>query len=360
MTGFMDGMLYDDELYFNGELGYVLKYSLSTFQASLVARLTENLDVITRRWIQVGEDVYLISNNGYQIINCIYDNKTLVLREKYLQDCVGNVRIKEAFLINRQIWCIPTKTSQKILIFDVNSKKIKFTESISELLHREKISLDAEDIMTIKCVSDKLFFTLDTGKELICYAVNKKMAEKYYISDNVIVSGFEMEGEDIWFRAKYGIALYRWNREHGITSVIKLPEQTELEKSECNAKLICLSNGRKILLPTISNTIAYYDGKENCLKRINGKNQFSHRKGFEKGTFSIGNIECNGKLWLFPWASETLVEIDVETMNAKCHFIELGVKEQKKIDYLRWNMKQVHYESKTEPLEMLLEIITQE
>lgn len=358
MTGFMDGVIiHRNELYFEGELGYIVRCDLETLQASLVSRILEKQRMVIRRWILEGEDVYLVANEGYSIVHCVMSDDKLIYRAIYMFDCNENVRIKEAFKIKNQIWCIPSKMNQKAMIMNMESKTVELTDSLAEFLKRDEIELSSEDVMTIKCVQDRLYWTLDIGNDLLCYDVNTKKAEVYHIGDDVEVSGFELDEEDVWFRAKHGISLHRWNQVRGIDLSVALRDENELEKSEINAKIIRLSNGKKVLLPTFSNTIAYYDDNNDSLIRIRTNDKLFHKVGMERASFTIGNIEHDGKLWIFPWASDGIIEIDIETMEAQRHLVGLREAEQEHIDVLRWHSRQIHHESDTESLEKLIRMM---
>ncbi|MDI9508552.1 MAG: hypothetical protein QM217_01810, partial [Bacillota bacterium] len=88
------------------------------------------------------------------------------------------------------------------------------------------------------------------------------------------------------------------------------------------------SNGRLILLPIYSNRVFFLDDNMKSLRSVSGMEGCTHVKGRENATFSIGNIEYQGKLILLPWASNGFIEIDIEDMTADCYDVKMSEKDE--------------------------------
>ena len=180
---------------------------------------------------------------------------------------------------------------------------------------------------------------------------------EYFISDEINISGFEVDGNNFWLRGKTGIALYKWNPQEGIIGNYLLRDMDELERSERNAKVISTSNGRIILLPAFSDSIVYLDEKEGCLKRVRSKEKFAHLSGLEKTTFSIGNMEIDNELFLFPWSEEKLICIDLGTMEARSCSMKISQEFLDKKQWLQWKRHIIQYESEDNRLSTKIELI---
>ena len=90
---------------------------------------------------------------------------------------------------------------------------------------------------------------------------------------------------------------------------------------------------------------------------MKGKEEFCHLSGLEKVSFSIGNIEIDNKLILFPWAEEKLICIDLEKMEAESYPMEIGQEYYDKMLWLQWKRYPVRYESEDNELIQIIELL---
>lgn len=361
ISGFIDAYINDNNICFvDGNSGAFYKYSINSNILTLNTLLYANnqcLRILPRRIINYEECLYFISNNGYIIYKGKFINDSIVVDLVCEYQTTSAIKIKEAFLIDGEIWCVPSSLNQKVMIYDIKNEKFIPYNLYSEL-KRCNISAENVNIMTIKYADNSFFFTLETGTELIKYNVESRSVTRYEIPDKLQVSGFDYDGKYFWLRSKYGVSLYKWDLNEETIISYHLNDMNESEKGECNAKVIVLSNGKVVLLPSYCNSVIYLDQNENCLKRVKGLEDICHVKGKEKYTFSIGNAEINGRLILYPWAGEQLISIDLADMKAETHRLIINEEEHEKLQFFYWRTKQLIYETEENTLSTLLKRLT--
>lgn len=353
ISGFLDAYVDTNNIWFvDGSKGAVFKYSINSRRLNLNTLLYGNnqcLKMIPRRIINYEDYLYFISNDGYIIYKGTFINDSIVVDLVCEYQNTSAIRIKDAFLIDDKIWCIPTSLSQKVMIYDLKNEKFIPYNLYSEL-KRCNITVENVNIMTIKYVDNSFFFTLETGTELIKYNVESRSVTRYEIPNKLQVSGFDYDGKYFWLRSKYGVSVHKWSLNAETIMSYYLDDMNESEKGECNAKVVVLSNGKVILLPTYCNSVIYLDQNENCLKRVKGLEDICHVKGKEKYTFSIGNAEIKGRLILYPWAGEQLISIDLTDMKAETHRLTINEEEHEKLQFFYWRTKQLIYETEENTL----------
>lgn len=358
--GFIDAFFEKNKIWFlNRARGEIFNYDFNKQKLTFVAEFsTENpkVGMLVRRIINYKNYLYFVSNNGLKIFKGHINEEDFV-SDAFFENGNSSIVIKEAFLVDGEIYCIPSKINQPIVIFDIEKECFKESKSLTYWCHQFNVKPESNDIMTIKNYGGKFYFTLDSGTSLIEYDIRNKHVVEHFISGEMKISGFEIDGKNFWFRNKKGFALYRWNSEEGIIGSYLLEDMDELEQSECNAKVISVSSGRIILLPIFSDSIVYLDEKEGCLRRVNSKEEFCHISGMEKASFSIGNIEIDNKLLLFPWAEEKLIYIDLEKMEAESYPMEIGQEYYDKMQWLQWKRYPVQHESEDNELVQMIDLI---
>ena len=361
ISGFMDAYVNGNNISFvDGNSGAVYKYSIDSSILTLNTLLYANnqcLRLCPRRIIKYEEYLYFISNDGYKICKGKFINDSIVVESVCEYQTNSAIKIKEAFLIDGEIWCVPSSLNQKVMIYDIKNEKFIPYNLYSEL-KRCNISAENVNIMTIKYADNSFFFTLETGTELIKYNVESRSVTRYEIPDKLQVSGFDYDGKYFWLRSKYGVSLYKWDLNEETIISYHLNDMNESEKGECNAKVIVLSNGKIVLLPSYCNSVIYLDQNEHCLKRVEGLEDICHAKGKERYTFSIGNAEIDGKLILYPWAGEQLISVDLSDMKAETHRLTINEEEYEKLQILCWRTKQLIYETEENTLCTLLKRLT--
>lgn len=361
ISGFIDAYINDNNICFvDGNSGAFYKYSINSNILTLNTLLYANnqcLRILPRRIINYEECLYFISNNGYIIYKGKFINDSIVVDLVCEYQTTSAIKIKEAFLIDGEIWCVPSSLNQKVMIYDIKNEKFIPYNLYSEL-KRCNISAENVNIMTIKYADNSFFFTLETGTELIKYNVESRSVTKYEIPDKLQISGFDYDGKYFWLRSKHGVTLHKWALNEETIISYYLDDLNESEKAECNAKVIVLSNRKIVLLPSYCNSVIYLDQNEKCLKRVKGLENICHEKGKEKNTFTIGNAEINGKLILYPWAGEQLISIDLSDMKAETHRLTINEEEYEKLQILCWRTKQLIYETEENTLCTLLKRLT--
>lgn len=361
ISGFIDAYINDNNICFvDGNSGAFYKYSINSNILTLNTLLYANnqcLRMLPRRIINYEECLYFISNDGYIIYKGKFINDSIMGDLVCEYQTTSAVRIKDAFLIDDKIWCIPASLSQKVMIYDIKNEKFIPYNLYSEL-KRCNITVENVNIMTIKYVDNSFFFTLETGTELIQYNVESRSVTRYEIPDKLQVSGFDYDGKYFWLRSKYGISVHKWALNEDKIMSYYLDDMNESEKGECNAKVVVLSNGEVVLLPSYCNSVIYLDQNENCLKRVKGLEDICHVKGKEKNTFSIGNAEINGKLILYPWAGEQLISIDLTDMKAETHRLTINEEDNEKLQFFYWRTKKLIYETEENTLSTQLKRLT--
>ncbi len=362
MVGFMDGAIYENQLYFMDRgTGVLFQYSMNTKELQYTTSLYEDgfINFIPRRIFYINNRLYGISNNGYEVFDYRLGCKEDKNCTTYALDRNRSIVIKEAFLIGNQIWGIPTDINKPILIFEIDNNKTFLYKSIKELLSDDFI-LENGELEVIKYKEGMFSFTIKDENLLVEYQIEAKKSVIYNIDKKIIIGAFEYEGDNVWFRSKEGIALHKWNREAGFIESYELDNEDELVIKEQRGKLIKASNGRLILLPVYSNTVFYFDKETKSLKSVSGMEGCAHLEGSENGAFSIGNIECQGKLWLLPWASSCFVEIDIDDMKANCYKAKISENDEMNLYRSRWSYNLSHMETNYFTLDKHLSMLTNE
>lgn len=358
--GFMDAFFEKDRIWFlNRARGEIFNYDFSNQKLTFVAKLSsedQRGEMLVRRIIYLENFLYFVSNNGIRICKGHINKEDFVLDDYFESDNLS-ITIKEAFLIDGEIYCIPSKINQSIIIFDIEKECFKESKSLAYWCDQYSVKTEDNDIMTIKNYGGKFYFTLDSGTSLIEYDIITKHVVEHFISSEIKISGFEIDGPNFWLRNKTGFALYRWNSEEGVVGSYLLKNMDEHEQNECNAKVISTDNGRVILLPIFSDSIVYLDEENGCLSRVKSKEKFCHLQGLDKATFSIGNIEVNNKLILYPWAEPKLICIDLEKMEAESYPMEIGQEYYDKMQWLQWKRYPVRYESEDNELIEIIDLL---
>ena len=361
ISGFIDAYINDNNICFvDGNSGAFYKYSINSNILTLNSLLYANnqcLRMFPRRIINYEEYLYFISNDGYKIYKGTFINDSIVVDLVCEYQTTSAIRIKDAFLTDDKIWCIPTSLSQKVMVYDIKNGK-SFLFNLYSELKRCNITVENVNIMTIKYVDNSFFFTLETGTELIKYNVESRSFTRYEIPNNIQISGFDYDGNYFWLRSKYGVSVHKWALNAETIMSYYLDDMNDSEKGECNAKVVVLSNGKVVLLPSYCNSVIYLDQNENCLKRVKGLEDICHVKGKEKYTFSIGNAEINGRLILYPWAGEQLISIDLADMKAETHRLIINEEEHEKLQFFYWRTKQLIYETEENTLSTQLKRLT--
>lgn len=358
--GFMDAFCDKNRIWFlNKTRDEIFNFDFKMHKLTFVTELNneeQKVQMVARRIINYKNHLYLISNNGCRICKGHINEEDFVSDAFFEKGDLGVV-IKDAFLVDDIIYCIPSKINQAIMIFDIEKECFKESKPLLCWCNQSNIKIESNDIMTIKCYDGKLYFTLDSGTSLIECDIINEHATEYFISNEIKISGFVYDGKNFWLRNKTGIALYKWNSVEGVIGSYVLEDMDELERSECNAKVIFTSSGKIILLPIFSNSIVYLDVETDCLKRVKSKEEFRHLSGLEKASFSIGNMEIDNNLFLYPWAEEKLICIDLEKMEAQSYSLEVGEEYYDKKQWLQWKRCIVRYESEDDKLVRSIELI---
>lgn len=362
IVGFMDAHFDSNYVWFaNGMSSEVFKYNIFNKELNLDSVLMEDgkpFKMFSRNVIHNEDNIYFVSNRGYKISKCMIDNGKMVLNSVREYENSGSIIIKYAFYINNEIWCVPLDINNKIMIYNIKTDQFYSKLSLKYEFERHKITIQSNLISNINYYKGDFFLTLDNGTELIQYNVESRSVTRYEIPNNLQVSGFDYDGKYFWLRSKYGVSVHKWALNAETIMSYYLDDMNDSEKGECNAKVVVLSNGKVVLLPSYCNSVIYLDQNENCLKRVKGLEDICHVKGKEKYTFSIGNAEINGRLILYPWAGEQLISIDLADMKAETHRLIINEEEHEKLQFFYWRTKQLIYETEENTLSTQLKRLT--
>lgn len=350
---FKDALVDRENMWFiNAKTGALFHYHMQTKNLNfrkVVFKEKKGNAFSIRKMIKYGKYIFLVSDQGYAICKGMVRKTELEIYSYYQIAEGASSVIKEVFLCGDVIWLMPSLIEEDILAFHIATEEFENKGSLLDWMNQFKIQACSNRIMTVKSAGDKMYFTLESGDALIELDVRKGLIREYCGFDTMRISGFDVAGDIFWLRDKKGITLHKWKIAEGIVKSYFLKEINELEKSEEDAKVLVTSNGKVILLPRFSNSIVYLDEEKESLYRVKQEDVFCHCKGQEKFTFSIGNAELDGKLFLFPWAEEKLILIDLENMRSSSLQMKMDDDCHRKVDLLQcyWYLLQRETEENT-------------
>ncbi|HWT73632.1 MAG TPA: hypothetical protein VN258_02790 [Mobilitalea sp.] len=307
--------LIDDNIYmFSWEYNALYCYNMKTENINYITNFSQEDSMkqyLYSETIVYGTKIYYspCSEKSMAVYDTGTGNVEYVLLEKEGYNNYNIIRI------DWHIFILPIYYSSKVFILDVRSNTIttiptSYDSTISNFKNFGLIPLFYGDII----VGDKIWRVCRIGTFLQTYDYNNNIFDYYEVNCNAKSFGdITFDGTDFWILPNGNDNILRWNSQSKTVTEINI--FTEIEKADENILYhkICYINGGVWLIPCFADVIIRIDVENLEIIKISYENIAGFSKDYDSAQTFNDYVIHDNNLLLFPYKSNAIVSIDVET-----------------------------------------------
>lgn len=248
-----------------------------------------------RRIIRDRDDLYII-----QASSCvIYHFKCTLLGLVYVEKIIAEEfegGVKEAFLYVGMLWIIPTSANKKAAVLDIMNNHLKYVS----LTNKGKVCGGLFD--AVVCDNSYLYISFMEGSNIYRIDMIDESIRVFDTGISEAIGGIAFNKGNVLLRVKGGDVVYSYDLRNNTVRTIAKKET----KCEEFGRVRVLNNGTIILCPVYGNDFYYIDDSNKKILPVKVVTSISRDNS---STFTIGTVEHNESLYVFPWSGEKMVKI---------------------------------------------------
>ena len=270
-----------------------------------------------RKVLSMGNSLFFISSYNCTIYKFTLDGNSLHFERSYNEPCFEG-SVKNAYLYDDQIWIFPISSELSVAMFDIRSKNFVLCNTLKLLTGRKfkwrEILQDGADV----------YLSSDYNDDIFKLNLSQKEGQCFHTGIGSKVDGIVKKGDLLFVRQIDGKKIYTWNIS---TKELKIIAESDIH-FEQGKKLLITEKGKIIICPVFENSFYYVNEEKKTIERIVTDFEIEH---CDTATLTIGSTKKENSLYIFPWASDFMLEI-IDDDGVKIKHIPLVIKHE---DYLK-------------------------
>jgi len=349
---FMDALEEGNRLLFlNHDSRYFLFLNLDDMTLKYAGYIESNwMNAPMRRIFRYKGMLYMVSFAGLIIYGCEENKGYYKGNVIYHDDLLTHMRIIDAFLIENSIFVIPYSVEQDIICYNIEKNTCKIHTNISR-----QINVEANNKLSdIHCIDGCIYFSISGENNIYMFHKDTDRIS-VFVETAYPVSGFAVDGENIWIRYTNGYALIKTRRA---PQNISVQDEKMVDGMFLDNKgwITVLNRSNMIFIPGTSDIIGLLTSS-NKMKYLDTNGKVRLNDDYQNSRFSFGGTKIGNKYFLYPWRCKDLVCIDLDDMSLQV--IELKYMGNIDEEYMEGKMKRedIIYEDTNHTLNLFLNII---
>lgn len=230
--------------------------------------------------------------------------------------------------IKNDVWILQDIFEKKICVFSLDNCSYRFlnldTSVLSNNIEPEEIKFAAKE--KICRVGDKVWRCVPGTDYLYSIDVTTRKIELHKTGAEIEIFTISHDENGFYLISMYGETLVQWEENRGVVSRKRINGEKQLKAF----RDILRGDRCYILIPGKSDEVKLLSEEGEITGTCRLPSRFHRRKGIKRGLF-LNYFEEKGKVLLFPFGGNGMVEIDKGTLETKYYPVCIPQREYMKI-----------------------------